>query len=72
MRVEVDDRNEKVGYKVREARLQRIPYMLTIGDSEVENNTVSVRARGENGDLGTMDVDAMIAKFVEEIETKKI
>ena len=72
MRVEVDDRNEKVGYKIREARLQRIPYMLTIGDNEVAEGTASVRARGENGDLGTMKVDDMIAKFVEEIETKKI
>ncbi len=72
MRVEVDERNEKVGYKIREARLQRIPYMLTIGDNEVENNTVSVRARGENGDLGTMTVDAMIERFVDEINTKKI
>jgi len=72
MRVEVDDRNEKVGYKIREARLQRIPYMLTIGDNEVAEGTVSVRARGENGDLGSMTVDAMIERFVEEIETKKI
>ena len=72
MRVEVDDRNEKVGYKIREARLQRIPYMLTIGDNEVAEGTVSVRARGENGDLGSMSVEDMIARFVEEIETKKI
>jgi threonyl-tRNA synthetase len=62
MRVEVDTRNEKIGYKIREARLQRLPYMLTVGDSEVENGTVSVRDRHE-GDLGSWPVE----KLVEEI-----
>ena len=52
IRVEVDDRNEKTGYKIREAQLQKIPYMLIVGEKEVESNTVSVRSR-ENGDLGT-------------------
>lgn len=56
LRVEIDDRNEKIGYKIREARLQKVPYMLIIGDSEVENRTVSVRERGENGDLGSMSI----------------
>ena len=56
IRVEIDDRNEKIGYKIREARLQKVPYMLIIGDSEVENRTVSVRERGENGDLGAMSI----------------
>lgn len=56
LRVEIDDRNEKIGYKIREARLQKMPYMLIIGDSEVENRTVSVRERGENGDLGAMSI----------------
>ena len=56
LRVEIDDRNEKIGYKIREARLQKVPYMLIIGDSEVENRTVSVRERGENGDLGAMSI----------------
>ena len=72
MRVEVDDRNEKVGYKIREARLQLVPYMLIVGDSEVEESTLSVRERGENGDLGTMSVAEFINRAMEEIETKII
>ncbi len=72
MRVEVDTRNEKIGYKIREARLQRLPYMLTVGDSEVENGTVSVRGRGENGDLGSMSLADFKARCREEIDTKKI
>ena len=72
MRVELDDRNEKIGYKIREARLQKVPYMLVIGDSEVESGTVAVRQRGENGDLGAMPTEDFIARAVEEIETKKI
>ena len=72
MRVELDDRNEKIGYKIREARLQKVPYMLIIGDSEVEKCQVSVRRRGEDGDLGAMKTEDYIAMAVEEIETKKI
>ncbi len=72
MRVELDDRNEKIGYKIREARLQKTPYMLIIGDSEVEKGEVSVRRRGEDGDLGAMSAEAFINLAVEEIETKKI
>ncbi len=72
MRVELDDRNEKIGYKIREARLQKVPYMLVIGDSEVESGSVAVRQRGENGDLGAMPTEDFIARAVEEIETKKI
>ena len=72
MRVEVDTRNEKIGYKIREARLQRIPYMLTVGDSEVENGSVSVRGRGENGDLGAMAVADFIDRAVKEIESKAL
>ena len=72
MRVELDDRNEKIGYKIREARLQKVPYMLIIGDSEVEKCQVSVRRRGEDGDLGAMNTEEYIALAVEEIETKKI
>ena len=64
LRAEVDDRNEKIGYKIREARLQKIPYMLIIGDNEVENRTLSVRQRGENGDLGAMNVSDVIARAV--------
>ena len=71
IRVELDDRNEKIGYKIREARLQKVPYMLIIGDSEVEKQEVSVRRRGEDGDLGAMSTEDYIALAVEEIETKK-
>ena len=72
MRVELDDRNEKIGYKIREARLNKVPYMLVIGDSEVENGAVAVRRRGEDGDLGAMKTEEFIAMAVEEIDTKKI
>ena len=72
MRVELDDRNEKIGYKIREARLQKVPYMLIIGDSEVENKAVSVRRRGEDGDLGAMAFEEFMSLATEEIETKKI
>ena len=71
MRVEVDDRSEKIGYKIREAQLQKINYMLVIGDKEVEENTVSVRKRGE-GDIGSMNVPELIAKLNEEIATKAL
>ena len=70
LRVEIDDRNEKIGYKIREARLQKVPYMLVIGDNEVENRTLSVRERGENGDLGTMTVEEFISRAVEEDRNK--
>ncbi|PFH80344.1 threonine--tRNA ligase, partial [Bacillus sp. AFS088145] len=52
IRVEADLRGEKIGYKIREAQLQKLPYMLVVGDQEVENNTVAIRKRGE-GDIGT-------------------
>ena len=68
IRVEVDDRNEKIGYKIREAQLQKIPYMLVVGDKEKEAGTVGVRSR-KDGDIGAMDVDEFIAKVVEEIDT---
>ena len=71
LRVEIDDRNEKIGYKIREARLQKVPYMLIIGDNEVETQTLSVRARGEQGDLGSMGVDEFINRAVEEVKTYK-
>ncbi|MGN0558340.1 MAG: threonine--tRNA ligase [Acutalibacteraceae bacterium] len=71
MRVEVDDRSEKIGYKIREAQLEKIPYMLIVGDKDIENNTVSVRAR-KQGDLGAVALDEFIKKAVEEIENKTI
>lgn len=71
MRVEVDDRSEKIGYKIREAQLEKVPYMILVGDKDIENNTVSVRDRRE-GDIGAMSLEDFIAKAVEEIESKVI
>ncbi len=70
-RVEIDDRSEKLGYKLREAQLEKVPYMLVVGDKDIENNVVAVRSRKE-GDKGTMSVDEFIAMATEEIETKKL
>ena len=64
-RVDTDLRNEKIGYKIREAQLQKIPYMLVLGDKEAESGLVTVRRRTE-GDIGTMELDAFIAKLTEE------
>jgi len=68
-RVEVDARNEKTGFKVREAELQKIPYMLVVGDRDMANQTVSVRKRSA-GDQGAMTLDAFIARLHEEIGGK--
>ena len=70
MRVETDLRNEKIGYKIREAQMQKIPYMLVVGDKEAEAGTVSVRTRN-GGDMGAMELDVFIAQIQEEIATKK-
>jgi threonyl-tRNA synthetase len=70
IRVEVDDRSEKLGYKLREAQLEKVPYMLVVGDKDIENGTVSVRSRKE-GDQGAMNVDECIAMIKEEIDTKR-
>ena len=69
IRVEIDDRAEKIGYKIREAQLQRIPYMLIVGEKEVQDHLVSVRSR-DQGDLGQLAIEDTIAKMIEEIETK--
>ncbi len=69
LRVEVDSRNEKVGYKIREAVTQKIPYILVAGDKEVENGLISVRRLGK-GDQGTMAVDELIEKIVAEIKER--
>ena len=71
LRVEVDDRNEKIGYKIREAQVQKVPYMLVIGDKEIEEGTVGVRNR-KDGDLGAMKVEDFIAKAKEEVDTKAL
>ncbi len=69
IRCEVDNRSEKIGYKIREAQLEKVPYMLVVGDKDIENNTVSVRSR-KDGDKGAMNLNDFIAAAVEEIETK--
>ncbi len=68
-RVELDDRNEKIGYKIREARMARTPYMLVIGAQEQESGQVAVRS-GRDGDLGVMSVADFIRKITEEVETR--
>ena len=68
IRAELDEREEKIGYKIREAQLQKIPYMLIVGDKEVEANAVGVRSR-KDGDIGAMSVEDFINKIEEEIKT---
>ena len=70
IRASVDKRNEKIGYKIRQAQLKKIPYMLVVGEKEVSSNTVSVRSR-KNGDLGSMSLAEFISTLKEEIENKK-
>jgi threonyl-tRNA synthetase len=69
LRVELDERQEKIGYKIREAQLQKVPYMLVLGDREVEQNAVAVRSRA-GGDQGSRSVDEFIAAAREEIARK--
>ncbi len=71
IRAEMDLRNEKMGYKIREAQLEKIPYMLIVGQQEAENGTVSVRRRGE-GDLGAQPLAEFMARAAEEIRTKRV
>ncbi len=68
-RAEVDERQEKIGYKIREAQLQKVPYMLVVGDREAAEDAVAVRSRS-GGDLGSQPLDAFIASAREEVETK--
>lgn len=67
LRAELDDRNEKIGYKIREAQLEKVPYMLVIGEKEIATNSVGVRSR-KDGDLGSMPVDEFIAKAKKEVQ----
>ncbi|MBP3579682.1 MAG: threonine--tRNA ligase [Clostridia bacterium] len=71
IRCELDDRNEKIGYKIREAQLDKTPYMLVIGDKEMEAGAVAVRSR-KNGDMGAVALDKFIADINEEIATKAL
>ena len=70
LRVKVDDRNEKIGYKIREAQLEKIPYMLVIGKKEQEGNIVAVRSR-KDGDIGTMQIEEFENKLLKEIREKE-
>ncbi|MDW8801285.1 threonine--tRNA ligase [Clostridium sp. A1-XYC3] len=69
IRVELDLRNEKIGYKIREAQLQKVPYMLVIGDKEMNEGNVAIRSR-KQGDIGTMSLEGFISKIKEEIDKK--
>ena len=70
-RCEVDDRSEKIGYKIREAQLEKVPYMVVFGDKDIENGTVSIRKRKE-GDLGAMTVEQFLEKIVPDRDNKVI
>ncbi|PPK48260.1 threonine--tRNA ligase [Clostridium algidicarnis] len=70
IRVETDFRAEKIGYKIREGRMERVPYLLIVGEKEVENNEISVRSR-KNGDEGVSSLDSFIEKIQKEVETKE-
>ncbi len=72
LRVEVDKRNEKIGYKIREAQLEKIPYMLIVGEKEAESNTVSVRTRGQGVENESMSLEQVIAKLRRENDEKII
>lgn len=69
VRVEVDDRNEKIGYKIREAQMEKVPYMLVVGDKEMEDQAVAIRKRGE-GEKGTMPWKEFLAAIKEEIKDR--
>jgi threonyl-tRNA synthetase len=71
VRVEVDARNEKIGYKIREGQMEKVPYLLVVGDKEAESGTVAVRKRSV-GDLGSKPAEQFIAELLEEIVSKKL
>ena len=71
IRVELDDSNEKIGYKIRKAQLEKVPYMLVLGAKEQENNAVAVRSR-KLGDIGQMPIEEFLEKIQKEIENKDI
>ena len=70
VRAELDDRNEKLGYRIREAQLSKVPYMLVVGEDEMLSESVTVRARKE-GEGGKFTLDEFTAKILDEINTKK-
>ena len=72
IRVELDDSNEKIGYKIRKAQIEKVPYMLVIGANEQEKQVVTVRARKNGANLGEMTIDEFIEKVQNEVENKAI
>lgn len=71
IRCEVDDRSEKIGFKIRSAQLEKVPYMLLAGDKDIENGTISVRSR-KNGDEGAFNPDDFLNRIIEEIKAKAL
>lgn len=71
IRCEIDDRSEKIGFKIRQAQLEKVPYMLLAGDKDIENNTVSLRTRS-GGDKGAMSLDEFVAKLLKEVDDKSL
>lgn len=69
IRTELDDRNEKIGYKIREAQLEKVPYMLIIGNKEMENEEVGVRSH-KDGDIGEMKLNEFVDKIKYEVDNK--
>ena len=70
IRVELDSRAEKIGYKIREAQMEKIPYMLIVGEKEAESDTVSVRER-QQGDIGSMSVDEISSIILKKIQNRE-
>ena len=70
VRVEVDSRNEKIGYKIRESQMQKVPYMLVVGEKEATSGTVGLRKRGEV-DLGAVPVEQLVADMALEIKERR-
>lgn len=71
LRVEIDERSEKIGYKIRSAQMEKVPYMLVVGDKEVEEKMLSVRSR-DQGELGAQSLDSFVDKILEEINTRAL
>ena len=71
LRCEIDDRSEKIGFKIRQAQLEKVPYMLLAGDKDNENNTVSLRTRS-GGDKGAMSLDEFVDKLLKEVDDKSL
>ena len=71
LRCEVDTRSEKIGYKIREAQLEKVPYMVLMGDKDIESQAISVRDRRQ-GDIGQMSVEAFAEKLVKEVEDRTL